>query len=142
LEWEEQGFPPPPAPPPKVEEPITQPPEEAQPEEPLHESADVPRDVEIVPTVKPLSKFERVPFSIDLIPKHQRTLDTLMRMYSDCIEEMTPHASGRLEEYAMYIQKERPLDWFEWMFQGIRQVATKVRTDQRSLAYLIGLLYS
>jgi hypothetical protein len=82
-----------------------------------------------------------VPTVITLIPKEQHTPDTLIAMYTERIGPMTEHIENRLNEYFIFIQNARKAenDWFFWCHKAIMDVATKTTTEQRTIAYLIGV---
>ena len=86
-------------------------------------------------------KKDAVPTVVNLIPKSNQTEETLITMYSERIGELNEHIANRLREYMMYVQKARKDegDWFFWFHKAIMDVATKTTTEQRNIAYLIGV---
>ena len=80
-----------------------------------------------------------VPSSPELVAPAERTLETIMSLYSERIGPTNENIIYRLAEYKERISSQRPSDWFAWMHKGIMSVATKTRTEQRTIAYLLGI---
>ena len=86
-------------------------------------------------------KEDRVPTVAELIPVSKRTEMTLFKFFEERIASVDEHTQQRLSEYFIYIQQARSLedDWFYWAHAGIMNVASKTMSEQRNLAYLIGV---
>lgn len=90
-----------------------------------------------------INQGNRVPTTCSLIKEEDRSINTIIKMYSERIGPSSEHVDERLKEYAGYIKVAREAidknDWFYWMHLGIMTVANKTTVDQRSIAYLIGI---
>ena len=88
-------------------------------------------------------KQSNVPTAVNLIKPEDRTVETILKMYNERIEDLDSHRADRLKEYCQFIKTAREKagkdDWFNWMHQGIMTVANKSTVDQRNIAYLIGI---
>ena len=80
-----------------------------------------------------------VPSTPELVPVSERTIETIINLYMERIGPINDNITYRLNEYKERIIANNTGDWFTWMHKGIMSVATKTRTEQRSIAYLLGL---
>lgn len=89
-----------------------------------------------------MAKKDLIPMRAHLIPESERSVETLIKIFGERVEDVDENIRERLTQYIGYIKAKRPDDWFEWALRGIAQVATKVTKEQRSIAYLLGIYKS
>lgn len=86
--------------------------------------------------------MEKVPSTPNLVPESERTVETILQLYTERIGPMNENIAFRLREYADRIKIASPTDWFSWMHRAIMTTATKTKVEQRNIAYLIGIYKS